>query len=305
MDLSALKPMERDFLTGKIAAGAYGMGNLVSPLSSLPRSGESVTACHVLLTQPYSRFTGNSAFSMPLHEQWTARLSALLWKRYNGPIRLITDRTGARYFREIGLDTVYDEIWDDLSDPYGLNQKKFWASGKLLAMRRMQAPCMIIDLDLLVWQPLALHGSLLTAAHIEHINDRYYPDVNYFLMSPRYYFPADWDYTASPLNTALIYIADEGLRREYLDEAFRFMRYERSTPDNGSNCMVFAEQRILAMCAARRGIKADTLLDYDRLIEPQPLMTHTWSAKRLLSNEKAIEAAFVKCCKEKCAQLEN
>ena len=83
------------------------------------------------------------------------------------------------------------------------------------------------------------------------------------------------------------------------------MRYERDTPDNGSNCMIFAEQRILAMCAARRGIQAKTFLNYDDLLAPQPLITHTWSAKGLISRHPEVEEIFVACCKEKCEKLAN
>ncbi|MBQ2957460.1 MAG: hypothetical protein IJE08_13480 [Clostridia bacterium] len=304
-DIGHLETEAQDFLMGRIFCGAVGMENMFAPLSDLPRSQQPVPACHVFLTAPFYRMCGHEPYSMSLHEQWTARLSALLWKRYNGPIHLITDNDGARYFHEIGLDQAYDSVQTDLWDCYGLNQEKFWASGKLLALERLQAPCMIIDMDLLVWRPLPLRGEALAAAHIEHLSDRVYPDTDYFIMSPKYQFPSDWDYTAEPLNTSLLYLGHEELRKEYLREAFRFMRYERDTPDNGSICMTFAEQRILAMCAARRKLNPKVFLDYDNLIAAQPLITHTWSAKRLISRHPDVEAIFVACCKEKCAELMN
>ncbi len=304
IDLDQLGSGARNFLTGRIYCGAVGMGNLFEPLKKSARSDPPVAAYHVLLTEPWRRLHGNAPFSMPLHEQWTARLSALAWRRYNGPIHLFTDRQGKAYFRENGLDSVYDSVRDDLWDTYGLDQRKFWASGKLLALQKLTVPCLIIDMDLIVWDRLPLDGAALAAAHIEHLNEKFYPDVDYFLMSPRYQFPKKWDYGTKPLNTSILYLADERLKDEYLCRAFDFMRYERDTPDNGSNCMIFAEQRILAMCAAKLGIRAKTFLDYDNLQAPQRLITHTWSGKRLLTRFKDVENVFAACCQEKCGQLE-
>lgn len=306
MELNHLEPEAREFLRGTRFCGAVGMENLMAPLSDAPRSDPPLEGCHVLLTKPKRYQEAGKPFHMKPHAQWTARLSALAWRRYNGPIHLLTDKEGARYVREIGLDQVYDSVQEDLWDRYGLNQDKFWASGKLLALERLQTPCLILDMDLIVWKPLTVRGAPLAAAHIEHLNERIYPDPrHHFLMSPRYRFGEDWDYTAEPLNTAIVYFEDEELKKEYLAEAFRFMKYERDTPDDGAICMVFAEQRILGMCAARRGIQPKVLLDYDRLNESQDLLTHTWSGKIILSNLEDVEKTFVALCREKCEQLER
>lgn len=304
-DLSGLERGAREYLLGRAFCGSIGMENLFAPLPDEKRSEPPVMACHVMLTAPQHALHGELPFSMPEHEQWVARLSALAWRRYNGPIHLFTDREGGAYFRDIGLDAVYDAVHDDLRDLYGLDQKKFWASGKLLALERLRAPCLILDMDLIVWGRLPLQGAALAAAHTEHLNDEFYPGTEYFLMSPRYRFPEDWDFSAEPLNTAILYLGDDALRREYLSESFRFMRYERDTPDNGSNCMIFAEQRILAMCAARRGIRARTFLDYDDLLRPQRTITHTWSGKRVLNLHPEAAAAVIASCREKCAVLER
>ena len=302
-DMKHLHKEAQYFLSGRLYCGAIGMENLLAPLSSLPRSSAPIAACHVLSTLPHRARHGNAPFGMDAANEWTARLSALLWKRYNGSICLMTDPEGARWAREAGLNRVYDEIRDDLDDPYGLNHKKFWAAGKLLAMEKLASPCMIIDMDMMIWRPLELGGAKLAAAHIEHLNDEVYPPMNHFIMSSGYHFPADWNAAADPLNTSVFYMADEELKREYLDEAFRFMSSERDTPDNGSICMVFAEQRILAMCAARRGVRPETLLDFDHLDAPQQLLTHTWSGKRLFRRHPDVEAVYVEICRERCREL--
>lgn len=302
-DMKHLQEEAQAFLEGRLSCGAIGMGNLHMPLADLPRNEKPIAACHVLSTLPHRSKYNGVPYDMGAADEWTARLSALLWKHYNGSICLMTDAEGARWARKTGLYGIYDEVREDLDDPYGLKHKKFWAAGKLLAMEKLDTPGMIIDMDMMIWRPLDIHGTKLAAAHIEHLNDSIYPPLDYFMMSPKYHFPGDWNTAAEPLNTSIFYMGDEGLKQEYLKEAFRFMRYERGTPDNGSLCMVFAEQRILAMCAARRGIRAETILDFDRLHEPQQLVTHTWTAKRLMRAHREVEEVYVELCREKCREL--
>ncbi len=297
-----LETVKQDFLMGKAFLGAVGMHNFYKPLSPSVRSQSPVTACHILMTAPCVAVT-RKPFSMPLHAQLTAELSARLWKRYNGPIRLITDAVGARYFKSLGLDKVYDEVVCSLVDLYGLNQRKFWASGKLLALENLTLPCAVIDMDMLIWQPLPLEGKPLAVTHTERLNDRYYPSPGYFIMNPRYRFPSEWDWQTEPFNTSILYMEDEGLKAHYLSESLRFMRFERDTPDDGSICMIFAEQRILAMCARQRGVRATTFLNLDTPLAAQSLITHIWSGKHFMSRYADVEASYNELCREKLRQL--
>ena len=83
------------------------------------------------------------------------------------------------------------------------------------------------------------------------------------------------------------------------------MYSEKETPDNGVICMVFAEQRILAMCAATQGIIAKSLLDYNQLSEPQTLLTHIWSAKKIIEMISGINKIFTELCQEKLTFLRS
>lgn len=305
MDFSELTPHAQSFFKGDLYCGAIGMNNLLMPLCDRSRRAEPLTACHVLFTGPHKSNYPDKPFTMSLTDQWTARLSALAWRRFNGPIHMITDREGSAYIRSIGLDRFYDSIQDDLWDPYGLNQKKFWASGKLLALDRMCTPCVIIDMDLIVWKPLELKDEPLIVAHKETINTEFYPGKDFFLMSPRYQFPSDWNFAAEPFNTSLLYINDANLKTEYLKEAFKFMQYERGTPDHGTVCMIFAEQRLLAICADKLKIHAKHLLDLNTLPDTGGLITHTWNAKPILRMEKELLTYYIQCCQTLCSRLEQ
>lgn len=292
------------FFRGEKGFGAVGMQNLALPLSDKPRRAEPLTACHVLSTLPALAREPGKEFSLAEFEILTLKLSALCWRRYNGPVYLVTDPVGAAYMEKTGLDNLYDGIKVLLSgDNRNIPVEKFWASSKILALRELALPCVILDMDLIVWEPLPLDGSPVAAAHIEHIREDIYPPLSTFRISPRYRFP-EWDEQAEPLNTAILYMADEGFRDYYTRSAIDFMQYERHTPDDGVRCMVFAEQRILAMCAALRGIRVQTFLDYDRLEAPQTLITHTWSGKNFLRFEPEAAERFKELCKQKLRLLE-
>lgn len=292
------------FLSGDCSYGAVGMHNLTRPLSGASRRAKPLTAYHVLLAEPYVVRNQGKDFRMREFERLTAELSACLWRRYNGPIYLLADRQGAAYARETGMDRFYDGIDSSLDGrSYCIDLEKYWAVGKILALLQMHAPCVVIDLDMLVWNPLELDGFAVAAAHTEPDEDWLYPPFSYFLMSPRYTFPSQWDPAAKPLNTSFVYFADNGLKDDYARQSIRFMQFERDTPDNGFACMIFAEQKILGMCAAAAGIQVKTFLEYGQPLERQELMTHIWSAKRLLHWYAQAEKGYNLLCRRKLVQL--
>ena len=297
-----------NFFDGSEFFGAIGMENMKALLCDMPCNPNPINGYHVLSTKPFFAKEHNKGkkFSLQDFELKTAELSALCWKRYNGPIYLITDAEGEAYFKKNGLEYAYDGILPILENiNHGINPVRYWASGKIEALKMLKTPCAIIDLDLIVWKPLELQNSKLTVAHIEHLADFVYPPFSYFNMSKRYCFPEEWDKTAKPFNTAFNYIADEELKGYYVKESIRFMQFERDTADDGVKCMVFAEQRILGMCAQARGINAETLIDYDNIDAPQNYITHIWSAKPLLFVEKELRSEYIDLCTRKIEALKN
>ncbi len=297
-----------DFFDNSVRYGAIGMEILKAPLIKSSRNSEPVNGYHVFSTKPFFAKEKNKGkeFSLPDFGLKTAELSALCWRRYNGPIYLITDAEGEAYFKKNGLEYAYDGILPILETVnHGINPVRYWASGKIEALKMLKTPCAIIDLDLIVWKPLELQNSKLTVAHVEHLVDFVYPPFSYFNMSRRYLFPSEWDRNVEPFNTAFNYIADEELKEYYVKEAIRFMQFERDTVDDGVKCMVFAEQRILGMCAEAKGIKAETLLDFDNIHVHQDCLTHIWSAKSLLFEEKEIRNEYINLCIAKTDELKK
>jgi hypothetical protein len=66
----------------------------------------------------------------------------------------------------------------------------------------------------------------------------------------------EWDWMCDPVNTAVVYLADAALQRRYADTALRFMGACSEPPSATGippNAMLFAEQRLLPMCAHQMG----------------------------------------------------
>ena len=278
--------------------GAIGTKNLFGGLGPAVK-GASLPGYHALSTAPHARRSPGRPYQMDETDLLTAELSARLWRRYNGPIRLLTDPMGCDYVRSTPLADAYDEILPVL-DPRccGIDPHKYWAAGKIAALSKLPVPCVILDMDMMIWKPLDLSGEKLVCACVELIDNTVYPPFSFFRTTGEYAFPPEWSEAATALNTGFLYIDDEELKREYTREAFRFMLAERESPDYWAVCMTFAEQRILGMCAEARGIYAKLLYDMDK-----DCLTHTWGAKGQLRSEKDFREFYLKTCREKLEQL--
>ena len=157
----------------------------------------------------------------------------------------------------------------------------------------------MIDTDFIVWKSLAAdtNNEKLAVAHREDLNGEWYPEKAFFNMDTNYHFPAEWDWTILPCNTALLYIADEQFKEYYTSESIRFMRNLRET-QNITAEMVFAEQRLLAVCATARGIRIKFLLDTNNL-DNQNAFTHIWGFKRELQTNWEKRRDFCLNCVER------
>ena len=293
------------FFDGSEYFGALGIENLLTPTPPFQRTERSVTGIHVLSTKPHFAKNPLSPFEMRDTDKAVMRLSALAWKKYNGNIYLITDKEGEEFVKREGLDGCYDDVitvLDRLS--YDIDYRKFWSAGKLLALSILKAPLAVIDLDMIIWQPLKLSDSRLYVTHKEPTEPEVYPPFEYFSTADYYSFPKEWQRTAQPLNCSFMYFGDDEFKDYYVKCSLDFMQAERSTPDNSVICACFSEQRILAECAEAFGVTASTLLDIEKILEPQTLLTHTWNAKNLISSEEEIKERFTKLVNKRLSELQ-
>ena len=219
---------------------------------------------------------------MPDYELLTLMLSALKWRQLNGLVKMVTDSDGAAFFARMGLSDLWSEPMDtslDGMDP-ALDPERFWAAGKLAALRDMPAPCVMLDTDMVLWENIEDRLSdAVVAAHREELHPAVYPaPAKAFVLADSYAFPTEWDFTLPAANTAFLYLPEDGLKDYYVNSAFAFMRALRNPEIDPTVSMCFAEQRILPMCAAARGVELRTLLDQYAL-DDQRFVTHLWGCK--------------------------
>lgn len=255
-------------------------------------------AFHSFWTGP-RRGRGHGALALPDHELVTLILSALEWQKHNGPIRMVTDSHGAALFARAGLSGLWSEPLDTSLDELDgtVDPIRFWAAGKLFALRRTDCPCVMLDTDLVVWRELGgLLGGGVVAAHREELSPSVYPEpASAFRLAEGYAFPEAWDFSLPAANTAFLYMPDAALSAYYTDAAFAFMRALRATDADTTVTMCFAEQRLLPMCAKAMGVTVNYLLD-DRDLDGQEIATHLWGYKRELAASPERRAAYCVRC---------
>lgn len=252
-----------------------------------------MNALHIISTAPFFA-KGGKQFRAEDFDLYCMALSALAWRRSGGKISLYTDKRGNEYYRSLGLEGLWDDIRvcvpDDLE---GIDPIMFWAGGKLFALREADAPTVMIDTDFIVWEPPEF-GRELIAAHREELSPDIYPPLGYF--KTRGHVLPDFDENVLPLNTAFLYLPDNDFKEFYTSQAIAFMRSAVNTGDI-LRYMVFAEQRMAAMCAEYTGTPVKTLMDKDRLFFPQSAFTHLWGAKQAMRDAPALREDFLRRCR--------
>ena len=253
-----------------------------------------MNAIHILSTAP-ARARGGE-FRAEDFDLYCMALSALTWRRFNGRISLCTDSAGAEFCRSAGLNPLWNEVRRCVPDDLGgIDPVMFWAGGKLLALQQTPAPVVMLDTDFIVWKPLTFGNSVI-AAHREELYEDVYPPLSYF--SAAGHIIPDFDESVLPLNTAFLYLPNDDLREFYTSQAVAFMRSAERCGET-LRYMVFAEQRMAAMCAEYTGTPVETLLDHRSLFMPQDDYTHLWGAKQQMRDDPALRAELVRNCRRR------
>lgn len=248
-----------------------------------------MNAIHILSAAP-AIAKGAAEYRAEDFDLYCMALSALYWRRYNGEITLCADSRCAEYIQNAGLFPLWNEVRVCIADDLeGIDPVMFWAGGKLLALKQTPAPVVMLDTDFIVWKSLDF-GESVVAAHREELSPDIYPPLSYF--SANGHIVPDFDESVLPLNTAFLYLPDNDLKEFYTAQAIAFMK-------SAAHCgeplryMVFAEQRMIAMCAQYTDTPVETLLDHKNLFFPQENFTHLWGAKQQLRDHPELRAELV------------
>lgn len=268
-------------------------------------SMNNLLALHVNSTRPFVARNGSSVgYSIEDYDILTTILSALLWRKYNGKIKLYTDSIGYDFYDKLGILDIWDggvdvQTLDNL--PKDIRYDIFWASSKLYAIRNERTPFVMMDTDMLVWKPIAnlVSNYKLAAFHTEDLCVDCYLPLDLLKRRKDYIPDKRWNWNVLPCNTALTYFNDTEFLSYYTNEAIYFMRGNDQTPMEFVSQMVFAEQRIFSMCADVMGIDVYKFLSYP---EEQAGFTHIWGLKSIVYNDKKSRRTL---CKTLCKSIDS
>ena len=250
------------------------------------------------------RTRNNFNFSLDDFEIFTLILSALEWKKFNGEIFLCTDSRGKEFFQDVGILEIWDGVSTSLDemDAMAIDENIFWAGAKIFALEQQNFPCVMIDLDFIVWQKLDFDKfkTDIAVIHRESTNLPCYPDKNYFHFKNNFALPENLNWSLEPCNTAFAYFGDRNFVQEYCKFAFDFMKSAAPQENQGGwdllPYMVFVEQRWLAMCAEIYNKKIFSFANLDELFGKQNFFTHLWGQKKFLRENLGDAEKFCRDC---------
>lgn len=238
-------------------------------------------AIHIISTAPHYAKHPEAAYALDKFELYSAAISALNWRGFGDEITLVTDKRGREYIEKIGISDIWNSVLELIPDDLeGINPKMFWAAGKLFALREISAPVVMIDTDFILWERPDFPENRIIAAHRENLTSSVYPSLDYFKFKRRFSME-NMNEKVLPMNTAFLYLPEEDFKQYYVNRSIAFMKSALDV-DDYLCYMVFAEQRLLSICAEEKKIGSQVLMDKDELFFPQKDFTHLWGAKQVM-----------------------
>lgn len=260
-----------------------------------------IDAFHSNWSKPFFVINPGEEYYIEDFEILTTILSALKWRENNGRIKMITDEVAASYYRKLGIEKIWDLGIDislnDISND--INPNIFWAAGKIFSLNKVKSPIVMIDTDFIVWENLSkyLKDEKIAVIHREDINEEVYPSSDYFRFKDSYKLNKSFSWDVLPCNTALIYINDEYFKDYYVNTSISFMNNVITNNDR-IKFMVFAEQRLISMCAEDKKINIKELSNLKELYNNQKIYTHVWGYKDMMRKDYYKRKEFcIKCIK--------
>jgi hypothetical protein len=216
-------------------------------------------------------------------------LSAELWKKNYGTIKLVCDEPALRVYEKLGITSLYKEIeMLDTSLLEGIDPSIYFAAGKLAAQLQVaEDECTFIDLDLILnpAEPV-FDRKIPFALHRELPVDVYYPNET------EWNWPIPLEKEIYAVNCGMLYLPSKELRREYASLALKFMANNSNPGKHDKNTlMVTAEQRLLGIFLKSKGMNPDYLIK-DVYIPGEFEEETVWFSDALGSNVKQMEAHF-------------
>jgi hypothetical protein len=272
---------------------------------------------HTVYT-PVNRIGTAKIHDMMQFESLTMILSALCWKKYQGPIKLYCDKDFYEYINLLGVTDLWDEIdTQTLSelDP-NVNHDLFWAYSKMYVNSLQTEPFVSLDIDLFQLQEYDYTTHDVVFSHIERTNEGldsptnfdkiiFYPDYHKLDMFKDRFEPfSDIEITDEAMNVAILAINKPEMYKEFMKYVDSFVKGNQFNPlditthgferikmmFHSSSLITFVEQRLLNAFVKSKGYTSKSVLgmiydggmqnwDTDSGEMSNPNITHLWGWK--------------------------
>lgn len=161
-------------------------------------------------------------------------LSVGYWKKFNGPTKLFTDKVGFDYYRKNKMLRLWDEVDVVTLENYDwVDAGQFWTSGKSYAIGKQSLPFVFLDLDFIVRQKLPdwVFESKVTIPYWEIPRGYYYPTQEQYDDIKHWKPKENFAFNMLIPNTSFIYLNDESVQKEYLEEHLRAVNTKDEIPE--------------------------------------------------------------------------
>lgn len=189
-------------------------------------------AIHVNWTKPYferhrlrghgfetTRSIKSDCYDQPDYQVLYTMLSAIYWKKLNGPIKLYTDSIGLEFYRQFRMHELYDELDIDFLNGYSkssVDPAFFWTSGKIKCLAHQTSPFVFLDQDMIIKTKLPDYTSDLVVAHWEIPRGYYYFEKEDWEKEIKHIeFPKDYNCSDLSPNTSFLMFNNLDVLNEY------------------------------------------------------------------------------------------
>ena len=86
---------------------------------------------HTLWTAPFFQNNDRITYDMQDYELLTMILSALMWRKNNGPVTMYGDSRAIDFIEKNGLSDIWNGGLKEIHVPDSVPPRVFWAAGKL------------------------------------------------------------------------------------------------------------------------------------------------------------------------------
>ena len=245
-------------------------------------------------------FKSVSASSYSEHVLMIQAISAIEWKKNNGPIHLYTSEKDRVFLEALGITKLYDQVNTTvLDEPDEIYWPHFGAACKMKVLNSIQEfPVAFIDNDLIYRDKIYIEDESIIYLHDESLFWKNYPPLSFLNPREDYQFP---DFksldTANPINVGFFIINDKKLKEEYCALAMDFMHKNSNMPKRVSWAPeslitfwkpLFVEQRLLGAVVENGDYKARQIFPYTYIGD-----TLKWKCKSTQQEYNTLELANV------------